>query len=79
MSKASRKPEIGAIYKHYRNQNNYLVLAVGQHTETDEPMVVYVSLYDNPVSQVWIRPLQMFCETVEHNGKTVPRFTKLAK
>jgi hypothetical protein len=76
MSKQLQKLEIGAVYKHYRNRKNYLVLAIGRHTETDEPMVVYVSLYNNPESQVWIRPLQMWIETVKHQGKTVPRFKK---
>ncbi len=61
------------IYKHYKG-NKYLVLALAKHSETLEEMVVYVSLYDNLESQVWVRPAKMFSEVVEYRGKTVPRF-----
>lgn len=61
------------IYKHYKG-NKYLVLALAKHSETLDEMVVYVSLYQNPVSQVWVRPAKMFGEKVEYNGKKVPRF-----
>ncbi len=61
------------LYKHYKG-NKYLVLATAKHSETLEKMVVYVSLYENPESQVWVRPAKMFVEDVEHKGKMVPRF-----
>lgn len=74
----SSKVEIGAVYKHYKG-NKYLVLAIAKHSETVEELVVYVSLYENPESQVWVRPLTMWNESVEYQGITVPRFQKLAK
>lgn len=77
LSKNISRPEVGAVYKHYKG-NKYLVLAIGKHSETTEDMVIYVSLYDNPESQVWVRPLGMFMETIEFQGKALPRFTKLA-
>lgn len=68
----------GQKYKHYKG-GLYYVTSVGKHSETLEEMVVYVCLYDNPESQVWVRPLQMFGETVEYQGKTVTRFDLLDK
>jgi len=61
-------------YRHYKNGKKYLVLALAKHSETLEDMVVYVSLYENPESQVWVRPAKMFFEDVEYQGKKVPRF-----
>lgn len=64
------------IYKHYKN-NLYEVLGIAQHTETGEQLVVYKSLYeavDYPYGQLWIRPLEMFMEQIEYNGKRVQRF-----
>jgi hypothetical protein len=36
-------------------------------------MVVYRALYG--AGDVWVRPLCMFLETVEKDGKVFPRFT----
>lgn len=69
--------KVGYTYQHYKG-NEYYVLAVGKHSENLEEMVVYVSLYNNPESQVWIRPLSMFTEFVEFEGKSTPRFTLVA-
>lgn len=69
-------PEIGAVYRHYKNRHDYLVLAVAKHSETLEDMVVYKALYksDNfPEGQIWCRPLLMWNEIVD--GK--PRFEKI--
>ncbi|MGE5042020.1 MAG: DUF1653 domain-containing protein [Candidatus Levyibacteriota bacterium] len=62
------------IYQHYKNHKFYKVLAVAKHSETLEDLVVYEAQYDNPVSKVWVRPLKMFLERVEYEGKMVPRF-----
>lgn len=60
-------------YKHYKG-NFYNVIGIAKHSETLEDVVVYECLYDNPRSKLWVRPLQMFIEEVEMNGKKVPRF-----
>lgn len=60
------------VYKHYKG-NNYLVVSVARHTETLEEFVVYQSLYGD--YGMWIRPLSMFLEKVEYEGKIVDRFT----
>lgn len=58
-------------YRHFKG-NEYEVLYVASHSETMEPMVVYRALYGE--GGVWVRPAFMWCETVEHEGKAVPRF-----
>ena len=69
---ASRKIEIGE-YEHFKGKK-YRVLGIAKHSETFEEMVVYETLYKNPRSKLWVRPLKMFLEKVEVNGKKVPRF-----
>jgi hypothetical protein len=59
------------IYRHYKGQL-YEVIGVGHHTETEEELVFYRSLYGN--THLWVRPLNQFCETVEVDGKMRPRF-----
>ena len=62
---------IGGKYMHYKGKT-YRVLAVAKHSETLEEMVVYQQMYGE--EGIWVRPLGMFLETVEVEGKTVPRF-----
>jgi hypothetical protein len=52
----------------------YLALHLATHSETLEKMVVYISLYENETSQMWVRPLKMFLERVNVKGKKVQRF-----
>lgn len=59
------------IYRHYKG-NLYQVLHTACHSETGEWLVVYRALYGD--YGVWVRPLAMFCESMEIDGKTLPRF-----
>lgn len=59
-------------YRHFKGKE-YEVLAVAKHSETLEEMVVYRALYG--AGDVWVRPLAMFEEQVEKDGKVFPRFT----
>ena len=59
-------------YRHFKG-NEYEVLFLAKHSETEEPMVVYRALYDE--RGVWVRPASMWNETVERDGKTFRRFT----
>lgn len=59
------------IYRHYKGRL-YQVLHTAQHSETEEMLVVYRCLYGE--YGVWVRPLAMFTETVEVDGKEIPRF-----
>jgi len=58
------------IYKHFRG-NLYRVLDIARHSETEEEHVVYRAMKDD---SLWIRPLSMFDEVIERDGKTVKRF-----
>jgi hypothetical protein len=60
------------IYRHYKN-NLYQVIGVARHSETEEEHVVYRPLYGD--RGLWIRPLAMFDETIEVDGRPVKRFT----
>lgn len=60
-------------YKHHKGKY-YEVIGVAKHSETLEDLVVYYCLYPNDTSQLWVRPLSMFKETVIVEGKKVPRF-----
>ena len=64
------------IYRHYKGKL-YRVLGVGRHSETLEEMVIYQALYESEEfgkDAIWVRPLKMFIEDVEIDGKKVKRF-----
>ncbi len=58
-------------YRHYKG-NLYEVIDIARHSEDLEYMVVYKALYGD--FGTWVRPLKMFLEDVEVNGKTQKRF-----
>lgn len=64
------------VYRHTKKGLLYEVLGVSLQTETNEALVVYRPLYKNEY-ELFTRPYTMFTETVEINGKTVPRFEKV--
>lgn len=61
-------------YRHFKG-NEYEVIAIAKHSETEEPMVVYKALYGE--GGLWVRPAAMWNETVERDGKTFKRFYRL--
>lgn len=65
--------KIGGIYKHYKNKF-YKVHNLVTCAETLEKLVIYECLYENPMGQMWSRPLPLFTGTIEVDGKTVERF-----
>ena len=58
-------------YRHFKG-GEYEVYGVAKHSETGEELVVYRTLYGD--RGLWVRPLTMFEETVEREGKIQPRF-----
>lgn len=66
------------IYQHYKG-NKYEVIGIAKHSETLEDLVVYRALYDNKVSQLWVRPLKMFTEMIEINGTEIERFKYISE
>ncbi len=63
-------------YRHYKG-NEYTVLGVARHSETDEELVVYRQEYGE--RGLWVRPKQMFLESVEIHGESVARFAFLTE
>jgi hypothetical protein len=66
-----KKHPLPGRYRHFKG-GEYEVLGVARHSEDLEDMVVYRPLYND--TGLWVRPLTMFMESVEHDGRTVPRF-----
>lgn len=69
----SSQLKLGGLYKHYKGKM-YKVHQIVRHSETLEELVVYETLYDNPMGKWWVRPLPMFLEAVVIEGKNVSRF-----
>jgi len=63
-------------YQHFKG-NYYQVLHVAKHSETQEHHVVYQPEYGD--KEIWIRPLTMFDETIEREGKTIKRFSYIGE
>jgi cupin 2 domain-containing protein len=61
-------------YRHYKG-NEYTVIGVARHSETLEEHVVYRQEYGE--HGLWVRPKAMFSETVNADGRDVPRFQPL--
>ena len=59
-------------YRHFKG-NEYEVIGIARHSETDEVMVVYRPLYGE--GGLWVRPASMWNETVEQDGQVYQRFT----
>lgn len=62
------------VYEHHKGPR-YEVLTTARHSETEEWVVVYRQLYGD--HGTWVRPAAMFTETVEHEGRRVPRFRRV--
>ena len=63
-------------YRHFKGKE-YEVLSVARHSETEEELVVYRALYGD--FGLWVRPVSMWNETVERDGKTFRRFTYIGE
>lgn len=58
-------------YRHYKG-HLYEVTGTARNSETLEDMVIYKALYGD--FGIWVRPLEMFLEDIEVNGKIQKRF-----
>lgn len=61
-------------YQHFKG-NYYTVLHIAKDSETEQEYVVYQPEYGE--RGIWIRPLSMFCEVIERDGKQIKRFKKI--
>ena len=60
-------------YRHFKG-NEYEVLYIARHSETEEPLVVYRALYGE--HGIWVRPAEMWNEIITRGGRTFRRFEK---
>ena len=58
----SKIPKTHEIYKHFKG-SLYQILAVAEHTETGESLVVYQAMYGE--SKIYARPLENFIEKLD--------------
>jgi hypothetical protein len=75
MSITAARPGPGC-YRHYKG-NDYQVIGIARHSETEEELVVYRKLYGD--GSLWVRSLAMFVESVSVDGLSVPRFEWLGE
>jgi cyclomaltodextrinase / maltogenic alpha-amylase / neopullulanase len=61
-------------YRHFKG-NEYEVVGLAKDSETMEEVVVYRALYGE--HGLWVRSAKMFAETIERDGRTMPRFQYL--
>lgn len=64
-------------YRHFRNGKVYRFLGFATIEATGEEVVVYEAMYDD--HRLWVRPKANFFESVEHEGKQVPRFQPISE
>ncbi len=79
-------PEPG-FYTHYKHDPSgkphnytYEVVGIARNTEDKSLMVLYRPLYESewmPPAKYQARPLEMFFEEVEVDGRRLPRFTRI--
>ena len=62
-------------YRHFKG-GEYQVIGTARHSESMGVMVIYKPLYqlNEDELETWVRPIEMFFDTKEHNGETVSRF-----
>lgn len=56
----------GQRYRHHKG-NIYEILAVAEHSETEEKLVVYFNI--NIPDRIWVRPYDMFVENISDGRK----------
>ena len=69
-------PRPGEKYRHFKNKL-YQIVAIARHSETGEEMVVYQALYGT--QELWVRPAEMWHETVEWEDYRGPRFVYIGE
>ncbi len=67
-------------YQHFKG-GEYQVVGIARHSESLQVMVIYKPLYELKKDELetWVRPIEMFFDSKEHQGKTVPRFEYVGK
>lgn len=75
LNNAKTLVNIGKLYYHYRTPDvYYLVLDIVINESDEQPAIVYQAQYGDNIT--WIRSVDKWLDYVEHNNKTVKRFTE---
>lgn len=73
---AKLKITVGAQYWHYKSREKvYKVIGLAFLEANNELCVIYQAQYDQKLT--FLRPLTIWLENVEWEGKVVSRFTKI--
>ncbi len=72
--KEARKRSVGSKWRHYKG-GQYVISGISIMEATNEIAVIYSPLENPDVS--FVRPITVWAELVEWNGKMVPRFSKI--
>lgn len=84
------KPLQNTLWRHYKSSGwedyTYEVLGIVFHSETQEEMVLYKMLYNSHIEPgrvahkkwtLFVRPLSMWYDIIDWNGKMIQRFTEI--
>jgi hypothetical protein len=76
MNPSNPQPELFISPQRYRHYKGglYEVIEMALHSETLETLVAYRNLQ---TGLLWVRPAAMFLESLEIDGKTIPRFSPI--
>ena len=61
-------------YRHFKGRE-YEVIGITRHSEDESPLVVYRALYGD--FGLWVRPADMWQETMVRDGKMYTRFVRV--
>ena len=62
---------VGREFRHFKG-NRYRLEGFAKDSETTEEIAIYRALYGD--GGLWVRPADMFFETIERDGKIMKRF-----
>lgn len=66
---------VRGVYRHFKGKL-YQVIDVVRHSEDDGVLVLYRPLYGE--FNLWVRPVEVFTESIVSDGRSIPRFELLA-
>jgi hypothetical protein len=76
MSNAALPTVASGTYRHTKTGKMYSVMGTALHTEDGSVVVVYKPLYVSSIA-LFVRPYEMFVDSVEIQGSSYPRFEKV--
>jgi hypothetical protein len=63
------------VYKHFKGGLDLALFLVSDCEDPQKKLVVYISMYENPNGQIWVRPVEDFMGEKElEDGTKIRRF-----